>query len=607
MSGVMKTCVVKFIRQGVGISLTDVEYADSTSSTEAPTAGWQTNAPTWQNGHYIWTRTKIVYTDGTTRYSNPVCLPSGKGIVSIEEQYYKSTSATTTTGGSWQGTPPTWESGRYIWTRSKITYTDGTTAYTDPVNTTGATGATGPQGPTGPTGPQGPAGQDGKDGKDGTNGTNGVSFRKINAANREYTLALWHQYGDPGHTETWGVSGYDNSHIVVGDTVYITGKVSDCKDAAGNKVDVMAFGTCTAKTSTVITMYTTNLIIGGTKGDKGDNGGRGPALRGPQDWNALPTSYYFYQGAEGETYKDVVLYGGNFYSCIKTHNKRSGVVPTDATYWQLADKVEIIASKILLSTYALIQNLGASAIEMKDPNTGQTLFYAKDGTVSCKVGIFENVTVSGTVKGVTGTFKWLDCIDSSGNVVGRICANTGTYGGVAFESVDLVHQGTKDGRSLRFLASDIWCRGAFGARQRTILLVNGSYGYYYTKGTDKSGQYVSFASATSSGGQTYYKINCYGGSGDYSGYPVDEIVFKITSGTYRYLLDMADTQRALLINANDSHNDVYIYVNGSQEQWHGGDVGEIIKLPTNFMNPVPGTSVLGRGLVVGPKRDNDWS
>ena len=70
MSGVMKTCVVKFIRQGVGISLTDVEYADSTSNTTAPTAGWQTNAPTWQNGHYIWTRTKIVYTDGTTRYSN---------------------------------------------------------------------------------------------------------------------------------------------------------------------------------------------------------------------------------------------------------------------------------------------------------------------------------------------------------------------------------------------------------------------------------------------------------------------------------------------------------------------------------------------------------
>ena len=185
-------------------------------------------------------------------------------------------------------------------------------------------------------------------------------------------------------TETWGISGYDNSHIVVGDTVYLAGKVSDCKDAAGNEVDVMSFGTCTAITSSTITMYTTNLIIGGTKGDKGDNGGRGPALRGPQDWDALPSTYYFYSGAEGETYKDVVLYNGNYYSCIQSCRK-STCNPTNSTYWQLADKIEIIASKILLANYALINNLGASAIEMKDPNTGQTLFYAKDGTVSCKV------------------------------------------------------------------------------------------------------------------------------------------------------------------------------------------------------------------------------
>ena len=592
----MKTCVVKFIRQGVGISLVDVEYADSTSSTEAPTGGWQTNAPTWQNGHYIWTRTKIVYTDGTIRYSNPVCLPSGKGIVSIEEQYYKSTSATATTGGSWQGTPPTWESGRYIWTRSKITYTDGTIAYTDPVNTTGATGATGPQGPTG---------KDGKDGKDGTNGANGVSFRKINAAAREYTLALWHQYGDPGHTETWGVSGYDNSHIVVGDTVYITGKVSDCKDAAGNKVDVMAFGTCTAKTSTVITMYTTNLIIGGTKGDKGDNGGRGPALRGPQDWNALPTSYYFYQGADGETYKDVVLYGGNFYSCIKTHNKRSGVVPTDATYWQLADKVEIIASKILLSTYALIQNLGASAIEMKDPNTGQTLFYAKDGTVSCKVGIFENVTVSGTVKGITGSFKQLNCVNDSGTVICTM--RFGSDGRMWFEDGDLYHQGTKDGRSLRFYTSMLWCRGSFGARQRNTLVVNGTYGYYHTNGISVSGVYVSFSYGTAANGDRYYKIPCYGQNDDYSGFPVDTIIFSINSETlYRYNLEMAETQRVLLINANDNQNNAQIYTNGNRVTIYGGMVGEVVMLPVSKMIPQPASNLLGRGIVLGQFRDNDW-
>ena len=579
MSGVMKTCVVKFIRQGVGISLVDVEYADSTSSTEAPTTGWQTNAPTWQNGHYIWTRTKIVYTDGTTRYSNPVCLPSGKGIVSIEEQYYKSTSATTTTGGSWQGTPPTWESGKYIWTRSKITYTDGTIVYTDPINNTGATGATGQQGPAG------------KDGKDGTNGANGVSFRKINAAARQYTLALWHQYGDPGHSEIWSTSGYDNSHIVIGDTVYIAGKVTDCKDAAGNMVDAMAFGTCTGKSGSSITMYTTNLIIGGTKGDKGDNGGRGPALRGPQDWDALPTDYHFYQGAEGETYKDVVLYGGNFYSCIKTHTKQNSAKPTNSTYWQLADKVEIIASKILLSKYALIEKLGASAIEMKDPNTGQTLFYAKDGTVSCKVGIFENVTVSGTVKGVTGSFKWLDCVDSS------------AYGGIAFESVDMVHQGTKDGRSLRFYSSDIWCRGGFSAHHLNVAVVNGSTIKYYTKGPAESTYESKTMTSHTGDGKTYYDIELYSGmSGDASGFPVDLVIINHTYDNYAYRLVGATAKKVTVICSNDYHGADIAFIGG----WLGMNGGEARPFVYVGSHYSPTTSRVGNGWFALEGCDNNW-
>ena len=137
------TRVVKYIRKGVGISYTDVEYADSTSNSVAPTSGWQTTAPAWQNGHYIWTRTHIVYSDNTDYYSTPVCIPSGKGIVSIVEQYYQSTSATELKGGQWVSTAPEWVSGKYIWTRSKITYTDGTVQYTEAINPTGQKGDTG--------------------------------------------------------------------------------------------------------------------------------------------------------------------------------------------------------------------------------------------------------------------------------------------------------------------------------------------------------------------------------------------------------------------------------------------------------------------------------
>lgn len=59
---------------------------------------------------------------------------SGRGISSITEEYYLSTSKTTQTGGSWITTPPTWSPGKYIWTRSKTIYTDSSTPqYTTPI------------------------------------------------------------------------------------------------------------------------------------------------------------------------------------------------------------------------------------------------------------------------------------------------------------------------------------------------------------------------------------------------------------------------------------------------------------------------------------------
>ena len=70
-------------------------------------------------------------------------------MTSIVEQYYKSTSATALSGGSWGTTYPGWESGKYIWTRSVITYTDKTTTTTTAVCVTGTKGETGATGAPG--------------------------------------------------------------------------------------------------------------------------------------------------------------------------------------------------------------------------------------------------------------------------------------------------------------------------------------------------------------------------------------------------------------------------------------------------------------------------
>lgn len=142
---------------GVSVANVDVEYAQNTSSTTAPASGWSTTAPTWVNGKYIWSRTKTTLSTGGTSYTNPVCITgqqgnngaNGVGISSIVEQYYLSTSQTALSGGSWSTTVPTWQQGKYIWTRSVITYTDNTTTTTNGICVSGSKGDKGETGTNG--------------------------------------------------------------------------------------------------------------------------------------------------------------------------------------------------------------------------------------------------------------------------------------------------------------------------------------------------------------------------------------------------------------------------------------------------------------------------
>ena len=77
---------------------------------------------------------------------------AGVGVSSIVEQYYLSSSYSTQTGGSWSTTRPAWKDGWYIWTRSIITYTNGTSTTTSPICVTGGKGETGDKGDTGEKG-----------------------------------------------------------------------------------------------------------------------------------------------------------------------------------------------------------------------------------------------------------------------------------------------------------------------------------------------------------------------------------------------------------------------------------------------------------------------
>ena len=114
-------------KQGNGISSTETTYQSSSSGTTVPTGDWLSSIPPVNEGNFLWTRTKTSYTNGTISYSYSVSKmgtsgATGQGVSSISEEFYLSSSKTIQTGGSWLTTPPTWVSGKYIWTRRKIIY-----------------------------------------------------------------------------------------------------------------------------------------------------------------------------------------------------------------------------------------------------------------------------------------------------------------------------------------------------------------------------------------------------------------------------------------------------------------------------------------------------
>ncbi len=59
---------------GVSVTSTEVEYYLSTSETELSGGIWQSTAPDITDGHYLWGRTKITYSDGQTDYTGAYCI-----------------------------------------------------------------------------------------------------------------------------------------------------------------------------------------------------------------------------------------------------------------------------------------------------------------------------------------------------------------------------------------------------------------------------------------------------------------------------------------------------------------------------------------------------
>lgn len=572
-------------KDGKGVQSVDVLYYLSSSSTSLSGGSWSTNSPTWVDGKYIWSKTKVVYTDGSSIETNPACITGGKGstgdngrgVSSIVEEYYLSTSSNSLVGGSWSTTPPTWENGKYIWTRSVITYTDSASTTTDPICVTGGKGATGI----------------------GVKSVSeqyylSTSYSTTTGGSWSTTVPAWK---DGKYIWTRSIITYtDNSYTETNPVCVTGGKGPSGNDGVGiSAVDVLYYLSTSSSSlvggswsSTSPTWQNGKYLWSKTKvtytdnstwesdpvcitGSQGQTGLPGAMLRPRGVW-APNTEYY-----HNDAFIDTVIYNGQNKLCKVTHTSTSSF---DSTKWEEFSEFVNVATNVLLAQNATIDVLGTSGIfvgnlektegwlmtegaikhnvtgveltsdgKISLPETGGMTVGGKTFIEAGKIKTeFINVDTLEVTKlrGATGTFKELQAIDNAGKIQGKISFNTEGSGDNVSSSFnidfsktwisgDLYQQGynSVEGRSWRFYTSDLWCRGEFGHRVMTTIKVyaNNDWNFYvhiYGHGSDNN-------------------VDRY----PQSGQPIDCIVME---GNGKYVLRICDSatfKKITVVNSSD--------------------------------------------------------
>lgn len=107
----------------------DVMFYLSTSNTELIGGTWQTTAPEWTDGKYMWQKTITNLGNGQTIESQPTCIAGATGSdgVSVEEviiQYAKGTSTSTAPTSGWDASMPSYQEDYYLWVRTRVKYSN---------------------------------------------------------------------------------------------------------------------------------------------------------------------------------------------------------------------------------------------------------------------------------------------------------------------------------------------------------------------------------------------------------------------------------------------------------------------------------------------------
>lgn len=75
-------------QDGASVQEVITQYAKGTSTSIAPTIGWDSSMPPYQEGDYLWIRTRIKYSNNANYvYSTPICDQSWKANAEVYSQY----------------------------------------------------------------------------------------------------------------------------------------------------------------------------------------------------------------------------------------------------------------------------------------------------------------------------------------------------------------------------------------------------------------------------------------------------------------------------------------------------------------------------------------
>ena len=266
----------------------------------------------------------------------------------------------------------------------------------------------------------------------------------------------------------------------------------------------------------------------------------------------------------------------------------------------------------------------------------------KAQTIDAKGATFQNITVTGdstfegTLKGTSGSFTSLDCLDGTNKVGGITFGTMGNKGYMAFTGdFGMLGETTGDIRKRfhNFYATNIYCNSQFGHKSRVCAVVKDDEMFVYNDGHIENGIRIglTFNHININGRNiNYYRIPMYspgfgGESGEILdidnlkaqkgsqtyfdelpvGVPIDVIIFNGTKNFCYEFFGMGYGKQWTVINGNDSQA-VYIFDHRELRKFEGGYVFEYMYVNPHWLTPEKSNDNLGAGVFYTAGIDFDW-